>query len=151
MLRYLCLFALLVLVTSKDLTKKGKTDLQLAQGDCLEGWVDGSSVGLGCLQAEVDAETEYDCDCEYDGETWPGVDQPTAELICNSYGHGGRLVDIYSLDQIEFLQNFITAVETDSAMDDEHSWWIGLNDKAQINLVLGELSVGRLARPCALL
>ena len=38
---------------SKDDLKKPDESMKLEQGDCLEGWVDGSSVGLGCVLADI--------------------------------------------------------------------------------------------------
>ena len=38
---------------SKDDLKKPDPSIKLEQGNCLEGWVDGSSVGLGCILADI--------------------------------------------------------------------------------------------------
>ena len=49
------------------------------QGDCPEGWVDGSSVGLGCLYADMKD---------------VNINETTAETVCKEFGEGGRLVEI---------------------------------------------------------
>eukprot|EP00091_Calanus_sinicus_P001920 TRINITY_DN1193_c0_g1_i2.p1 TRINITY_DN1193_c0_g1~~TRINITY_DN1193_c0_g1_i2.p1 ORF type:complete len:198 (-),score=66.71 TRINITY_DN1193_c0_g1_i2:246-839(-) len=85
------------------------------QGDCPEGWSDGSSVGLGCVFADLG-----DAD----------VNEPDAEVVCSGFGEGGRLVEIYNQDQMHFLQNMLGLIENESlgSMGGYIYWWIGLND-----------------------
>ena len=58
---------------------KAHDDVIIEQGDCMEGWVDGSSVGLGCVYADL---TDMD------------IDEVTAETVCSQFGEAGRLVEI---------------------------------------------------------
>lgn len=64
-----------------------------AEADCQAGWVDAGAVGLGCLLADI---------------TTADLNQTSAQAVCQSYGQGGRLLEITSLEQITFLQGFLT-------------------------------------------
>merc|ERR1711936_123790 len=86
----------------------------VVQGDCPDGWKDGSSVGLGCVYADMED---------------ANVDEPTAETVCQGFGEGGRLVEIFSEDQVHFLQNMLGLIENDNNFGGYVYWWIGLNDK----------------------
>ena len=94
-------------------------DLAWAQTetDCPEGWLDGRSVGLGCLLADI---------------TTADMNQAEAFAVCQSYGEGGRLIEITSMEQISFLQSFLTEVEEEWGESDYGPgfiwWWLGLND-----------------------
>ena len=75
--------------TKEEILRNGRLDVALrsrdhgfvkpGQGDCPEGWADGSSVGLGCVLPDLDDQQ---------------VDEPTAETVCRNFGEGGRLVEI---------------------------------------------------------
>jgi len=125
----LLLLACLAMATArpsdfKKHMKKGRKDLVLRsrdhgfakteQGECPEGWKDGSSVGLGCVFADL-------------GDA--NVDEPTAEEVCSNLGEGGRLVEIHSQEQFHFLQNMLGEIENDNGFAGYVYWWIGLNDK----------------------
>ena len=85
----------------------------LLLGDCPDGWKDGSSVGLGCILADLG-----------DGN----VNEPDAEKACSGFGEGGRLVEIMNEEQMHFLQNMLGLVENEGGFDGYVYWWIGLND-----------------------
>ena len=68
---------------------------RIEQGDCLEGWVDASSVGLGCVLADL---------------ADMGAEEPTAETVCKDFGEGGRLIEIFNMDQMSFLQTYLMQV-----------------------------------------
>ena len=95
------------------------TGLALAQAetDCPEGWVEARSVGLGCLLADIST---------------ADMNQTSAQAVCQSYGQAGRLLEITSMEQISFLQNFLTEVELEWGTPDYGPgfiwWWLGLND-----------------------
>ena len=59
--------------------RENKSIEPVEQGECPEGWVDGSSVGLGCLYADLED---------------TNINEETAETICKELGEGGRLVEI---------------------------------------------------------
>ena len=73
----------------EEILRNGRLDVALrsrdhgfvkpGQGDCPEGWADGSSVGLGCVLPDLNDQS---------------VDEPTAETVCRDFGEGGRLVEI---------------------------------------------------------
>merc|ERR1719483_2030607 len=121
MFRSLSLFLIVALVAAKSVKTKKKPSVEtvlksrdhkllpLSQGACMEGWIDGSSVKLGCIFADVDDSN---------------VDVPTAEQVCQGFGEGGRLVEIYNMDQIMFLQNLLTVVEINGGYNG-NGWWIG--------------------------
>merc|ERR1719419_1737577 len=81
--------------------KKGRKDLVLRsrdhgfakteQGECPEGWKDGSSVGLGCVFADL-------------GDA--NVDEPTAEEVCSNLGEGGR----YENDEKDVVKSMILLI-----------------------------------------
>ena len=50
-----------------------------SQGDCLEGWYDGKSVGLGCVLPDLGDQN---------------VDEATADTVCKNFGDSGRLIEI---------------------------------------------------------
>ena len=89
-----------------------------AEADCQDGWVDGRSVGLGCLLADI---------------TTADMNLTSAQAVCQSYGQAGRLIEITSQDQISFLQIFLTEVELEWGESDYGPgfiwWWLGLNDR----------------------
>merc|ERR1719481_572707 len=101
----------------KDIVIKSKNHgfERPVQGDCLEGWKDGSSVGLGCVLADLEDNN---------------IDEPGAEEACARFGEGGRLVEIFSQDQMHFLQNMLGLVENENLgdMGGYLYWWIGLTD-----------------------
>jgi len=88
----------------------------VSQGSCQEGWVDGSTVGLGCLYADIND---------------LGDDEPSGEKDCLGFGESGRLVEIYNQEQLEFLQSMLAQIEEENQMDGNVWWWIGLNDRAE--------------------
>ena len=76
--------------TKEEILKQGRLNVRMnvtkdrvfdpvEQGECMEGWVDGSSVGLGCVYADMKDQN---------------VNETTAETICSEFGEGGRLVEI---------------------------------------------------------
>ena len=79
-------------LTKEEVLKNGRLDVALksknhhydpvGQGPCPEGWKDGSSVGLGCVLADLRD---------------VNIDEVTAENICKDFGEGGRLVEIFKL------------------------------------------------------
>ena len=84
------------------------------QGECMEGWVDASSVGLGCLLADV-----FDI----------GAEEPVADQICRAFGESARLVEIENEEQMSFLQSMLSQLEEELGITDGFIWyWIGLND-----------------------
>ena len=76
--------------TKEELFQNGRLDIALKsrnhtlesvqQGDCPDGWVDGSPVGLGCVLADMRD---------------VNVNETTAEMVCSKFGEDGRLVEIY--------------------------------------------------------
>merc|ERR1712168_930271 len=86
------------------------------QGTCPDGWKDGSSVGLGCLLADTND---------------PNVSEVDAETVCEQFGEGGHLVEIFSEDQMHFLQNMLGLLENTELGDlgGYVFWWIGLTDQ----------------------
>ena len=72
---------------------------RIEQGDCLEGWVDGGSVGLGCVLADL---------------ADMGAEEPTTETVCKDFGEGGRLIEIFNMDQMNFLQTYLMQVSETS-------------------------------------
>ena len=96
--------------------RAGQTsNILLEQGHCLEGWVDATSVGLGCIFADM-------------GDA--NIDEPTAETVCQNFGEGGRLLEIFKEEQMSFLQAYLGQVEEEWEIEDGWIWWwIGLNDK----------------------
>ena len=64
----------------------------------LAGWLDGRSVGLGCLLA--DRSTEQ-------------LNYQEAGAACGAYGEGGRLVEIINQDQMTFVQTYLAEVEAE--------------------------------------
>ena len=91
------------------------SNIPLEQGDCLDGWVDARSVGLGCLLADMDD---------------ANVNEPAAETVCKNFGEGGRLLEIFNEEQMTFLQAYLGQVEEEWEIEDGWIWWwIGLNDK----------------------
>merc|ERR1712154_578553 len=96
--------------------RAGQTsNILLEQGNCLEGWVDATSVGLGCILADM-------------GDA--NIDEPTAETVCQNFGEGGRLLEIFNEEQMTFLQAYLGQVEEEWEIEDGWIWWwIGLNDK----------------------
>jgi len=119
-----------------DSSHNGTTSTEsypLQMGSCLAGWKDGSSVGLGCLFAEIPFNKST--------SDSPGVNQTTAKAMCNKAATNGRLVEIYSAEQMHFLEQFLDLVVEDCTEDDYlcdyqyysdygpqelHYWWIGL-------------------------
>merc|ERR1712244_95745 len=107
----------------EEMLRNGRLDVALksrdhgfvkpGQGDCPEGWADGTSVGLGCVLPDLNDES---------------VDEPTAETVCKNFGEGGRLVEILNMEQLHFLQNLLGGIENENQMDGYAYWWIGLND-----------------------
>ena len=89
-----------------------------AQTDCPDGWVEARSVGLGCLLADI---------------TTADMNFTQARAVCQSYGPGGRLVEVTTTDQITFLQTFLTEVELEWGTPDYGPgfiwWWLGLSDR----------------------
>ena len=84
------------------------------QGNCMEGWVDARSVGLGCILADMTSR----------------IDEPTAETVCQNFGEGGRLLEIFNKEQMTFLQAYLGQVEEElGVLGGFIWWWIGLNDK----------------------
>ena len=66
--------------------------------DCLAGWLDGRSVGLGCLLAD---------------RTTEQLNYEEATAACLNHGEGGRLVEITSQDQMTFVQTYLAEVEAE--------------------------------------
>ena len=94
---------------------------ELRQGACMEGWTDGSAVGLGCLLADLEA--------------WGDV-ETTGETVCRHHGEGGRLVEVLDGDQMSFLQEMLGQMEADNQdmFPDGPTWiwyWLGLNDRQE--------------------
>merc|ERR1711892_469538 len=83
------------------------------QGDCPDGWIDASEVGLGCLWADVEE---------------PNLSEPDSMSACERAG--GELVEILNMDQMTFLQGYLIQVEQQSLawLEGYVFWWIGLND-----------------------
>ena len=93
------------------------SNIPLEQGDCLDGWVDARSVGLGCLLADMDD---------------ANVNEPAAETVCKNFGEGGRLLEIFNEEQMTFLQAYLGQVEEEWGEPEDGPgfiwWWTGLND-----------------------
>merc|ERR550519_3317032 len=83
----------------KDIAIKSKSHgfERPTQGDCPDGWTDGSSVDLGCVLADLEDNN---------------IDEPDAEEACARFGEGGRLVEIFREDQMHFLQNMLSRTRT---------------------------------------
>ena len=85
---------------------------KVQQGECMEGWVDASSVGLGCVLADVSN---------------MGVEQPVAESNCRDFGENGRLVEIENRQQMSFLESMLELLEEELGIFDGFIWyWIGI-------------------------
>jgi len=107
----------------EDVYKNGRMDVALKsknhnfeplmQNQCPDEWKDATSVGLGCVYADI---RDYN------------IDEATAENICKDFGEGGRLVEIINEEQMYFLQNWLEAVELVHNFNGYIWWWIGLND-----------------------
>ena len=52
----------------------------IGQANCPEGWLDGSSVDLGCILPDL---------------SYYNVDWMTAMAVCSGYAEGARLLEIY--------------------------------------------------------
>jgi len=106
-------------------------------GSCLAGWKDGSSVGLGCLLAEI----PFDISSLSQNTDTVGVNQTTAKAMCSKAATNGRLVEIYSAEQMHFLEQFLDLVVEECTEENNycdyqyysdygpqllHYWWIGL-------------------------
>merc|ERR1711892_1092335 len=97
-----------------DLVVKSKNHgFETKQGNCPEGWIDASEVELGCLWADVEE---------------PNLSEPDSMSACERAG--GEMVEILNMDQMTFLQDYLTQVEQQSlaGQDGNVFWWIGLND-----------------------
>ena len=68
------------------------------EGDCMEGWVDGRSVGLGCLLAD---------------QATQQLNYVEAEAACEKYGEAGRLIEITNQQQMDFVQSYLAEVEAE--------------------------------------
>merc|ERR1712243_156591 len=88
---------------------------EIKQGGCPEGWKDGAEVGLGCVVADLSD---------------PNLSEPDAETACEALAEGAHLVEIFSEEQMHFLQNYLAMTENESLGDlfGYVFWWIGLND-----------------------
>ena len=97
--------------------KRRNTELpQTREGECPPMWTDASSVGLGCILVDIND---------------MGTDEVHAEELCHSF-EGGRLLEIYTGDQMSFLQTLLTAKEEQLGITDGFIWyWLGLNDIAE--------------------
>ena len=85
---------------------------KVQQGECMEGWVDASSVGLGCVLADVSN---------------MGVEQPVAESNCRDFGENGRLIEIENRQQMSFLESMLELLEEELGIFDGFIWyWIGI-------------------------
>merc|ERR1711971_680311 len=82
----------------------------------MEGWTDGSSVGLGCIYGDV---TDRD------------VTEVEADTICHEFSEAGRLVEIFSYDQVHWLRNLLANLEWENNLQGDIYWWIGLSDHAE--------------------
>ena len=67
-------------------------------GDCMEGWVDGRSVGLGCLLADPATQQQ---------------NYQEAQAACKDYGEAGRLIEITNQEQMSFIQSYLAEVEAE--------------------------------------
>ena len=56
-------------------------------------------VGLGCVLADL---------------ADMGAEEPTAETVCRDFGEGGRLIEIFNMDQMTFLQTYLMQVSVRS-------------------------------------
>ena len=75
-------------------------------------WVDASSVGLGCVLADVSN---------------MGVEQHVAENNCRSFGKNGRLIEIENRQQMSFLESMLELLEEELGIFDGFIWyWIGI-------------------------
>ena len=87
---------------------------KISQGECMEGWIDASSVDLGCINPDLSD---------------IGAEEPVAENVCRDFGEGGRLIEIFNMDQMNFLQDVLMQVEIEAGIEAGFIWyWIGLND-----------------------
>ena len=83
-----------------DIALKSKDNPQFdpaEQGDCLDGWKDGTSVGLGCVLADLRD---------------VNINETSAEYICKEFGEGGRLVEIFRLQKTYLWLNFSIIIMT---------------------------------------
>ena len=100
----------------QDIKRRYNELPQVLEGDCPPMWTDASSVGLGCILVDIND---------------MGTDETHAEELCNSF-EGGRLLEIYTGDQMSFLQSLLTAKEEQLGITDGFIWyWLGLNDIAE--------------------
>ena len=86
------------------------------EGECPPLWTDASSVGLGCILIDIND---------------MGTDEVSADTLCRSF-EGGRLLEIYTADQMSFLQTLLAEKEEQLGIMDGFIWyWLGLNDIAE--------------------
>ena len=77
---------------------------------CPEGWVDASTLGMGCLHLLQQP-----------------LDWESAEALCKVMG-GAHLVEIDNPDQLAFLQQGLNFVDGTSWVS-HHYWWTAANDR----------------------
>ena len=71
---------------------------------CDDGWVDGHSVGMGCLLFKKTLKSH-----------------PEAKTFCQGQGRTSALVEVYSPDQLNFLRGKLSVLGSD--------WWGGATDE----------------------
>ena len=86
-----------------------RNTLSESSGDCPEGWLDASFIGMGCLVFNNTASV-----------TWE-----EANVICKKYSNAA-LIDIQSEMQMGFLQTELDVI--DNALNKTHNWWTAGTD-----------------------
>jgi len=81
-------------------------------GSCPEGWIDASSVNLGCLFVDTDTSGHHNIS--------------DAQLACDRVWSGSYLVEIFSAEQMEFLKDMLVEIEQEVSGEDGVLWWLSL-------------------------
>ena len=82
-------------------------------GKCPDGWVDGSSVDMGCLFVDVTTSGHHNIS--------------DAQHACEMIESGSYLVEIFSEEQMEFLKEMLIEVEEEITAEDGVLWWLSLH------------------------
>merc|ERR1712126_473142 len=101
------LFILLIIGT---LVYGSDTDTSVeVSSNCKEGWMDASSLNMGCL---------YFNHSDANGVSWFD-----ASTYC--YDHNSYLLEIQTVDQLDFIRMALTVLETEIDNDSNRYWWTG--------------------------
>ena len=103
-------------VRPRDIKQRLSELTRTQEGECPPLWTDASSVGLGCILIDIND---------------MGTDEVSADTLCRRW-EGGRLLEIYTSDQMSFLQTLLAEKEEQLGIKDGFIWyWLGINDNAE--------------------